>query len=99
MQPGVELADGFAGEIERCDRIRGRGRGPGHQATGTVPQLYTRPGSGSHRAASAAPGRTAIARYSEAMATQSSVSAITAGLHAIGSRSTAKPSAVPTAKV
>ena len=45
------------------------------------------------------PGSTAIARYSEAIATQSSVSAITAGLHAIGSRSTAKPSRVPTRNV
>ena len=49
--------------------------------------------------ASSAPGSTAIARYSDAIATHSSVSAITAGLHAIGSRSTAKPSAVPTANV
>ena len=40
-----------------------------------------------------------MARYSEAMATQSSVSASTAGLHAIGSRSTANPSRVATAKV
>ena len=46
-----------------------------------------------------APGSTAIARYSDAIATQSSVSAITAGLQAIGSRSTAKPSIVPTANV
>ena len=46
--------------------------------------------------ASSAPGRRAIARYSDAIATQSSVSAITAGLQAIGSRSTAKPSSVPT---
>ena len=52
-----------------------------------------------HIRASSAPGRTAIAWYSEAIATQSSVSASTAGLHAIGSRRTAKPSAVPTAKV
>ena len=42
-----------------------------------------------------APGSTAIARNSDAIATQSSVSAITAGLQAIGSRRTAKPSAVP----
>ena len=56
-------------------------------------------GAGSQTVASSAPGSTAIARYSDAIATQSSVSAITAGLHAIGSRSTAKPSAVPTAKV
>ena len=52
-----------------------------------------------YKASSAAPGSTAIARYSEAIATQSSVSASTAGLHAIGSRSTANPSAVPTRKV
>ena len=45
--------------------------------------------------ACSAPGRTAIARCSEAIATHSSVSAITAGLHAIGSRSTANPSAAP----
>ncbi len=38
------------------------------------------------------PGSTAMARYSDAIATQSSVSAITAGLQAIGSRKTAKPS-------
>ena len=60
---------------------------------------YTRAGSGSHERAPSAPGSTAIARYSEAMATQSSVSAMTAGLQAIGSRMTAKPSRVPTAKV
>ena len=41
------------------------------------------------------PAGPAIARYSDAIATHSSVSAITAGLHAIGSRSTAKPSARP----
>ena len=64
-----------------------------------MPQLYTWPGSGSQVTASEAPGSTAIARYSEAIATHSSVSAITAGLQAIGSRSTAKPSAVPTANV
>ena len=62
-------------------------------------QEYTRPGSGSQTSASSAPGSTAIARYSEAIATQSSVSASTAGLQAIGSRKTAKPSIVPTANV
>ena len=69
------------------------------RATGARPQWYTVAGSGSHTRASSAPGSTASARYSDAIATQSSVSAITAGLQAIGSRSTAKPSAVPTAKV
>ena len=49
--------------------------------------------------ASDAPGRTAIARHSDAIATQSSDSASTAGLQAIGSRSTAKPSSVPQRKV
>src|SRR3954465_5357901 len=53
-------------------------------------------GGGSPPTAAGGPGSAAIARYSGAIATQSSVSAITAGLHAIGSRSTAKPSAVPT---
>jgi histidine kinase len=43
----------------------------------------------------AAPGSVAIDRYSDDIATHSSVSAITAGLHAIGSRTTAKPSRVP----
>ena len=40
-----------------------------------------------------------MARYSDDMATQSSVSATTAGLQAIGSRRMAKPSATPMAKV
>jgi hypothetical protein len=58
-----------------------------------------RPGSGSQQSAWSAPGSTANARYSEAIATHCSVSAITAGLQAMGSRSTAKPSRVPMAKV
>src|SRR5512134_2839382 len=58
-------------------------------------QAYTTPGAGSHERAPAAPGSWAIERHSEAIATQSSVSASTAGLHAMGSRSTAKPSSVP----
>ena len=67
--------------------------------TGSRSHEYTCAGSGSHTSALSAPGRTAIARYSDAIATQSSFSAITAGLQAIGSRSTANPSAVPTANV
>src|SRR5262249_3916935 len=74
------------------------GRGA-HAATPSRSHEYTVAGSGSQIRASSAPGSVAIARYSDAIATQSSVSASTAGLHAIGSRSTAKPSAVPTAKV
>ena len=45
------------------------------------------------------PGRPTSARYSEPKATYWSVSAITAGLQAIGSRSTPKPFLVPTTKV
>ena len=77
-------------EVERS-RPRRRSRSPCRRAP--APSCRPAPGSGSQTTASAAPGSTAIARYSEAIATQSSVSAITAGLHAIGSRSTAKPSA------
>jgi hypothetical protein len=46
-----------------------------------------------------APGRVAIALYSEDIAAQSSVSAMMAGLHPIGSLITANPSLVPMAKV
>src|SRR3954449_3140150 len=91
----VELAARGGGEVERLDGHVGLDR---HQ-TRSRSQTYTFAGSGSQTVASAAPGSTAIARYSEAIATQSSVSAITAGLHAIGSRRTAKPSAVPTRNV
>ena len=45
------------------------------------------------------PGRPARARNSEAMATHASVSATTAGLQAIASRTTAKPSALVTSSV
>ena len=61
--------------------------------------LFTQEFAGSTIRASAAPGRSAIACSSEAIATQSSVSASSAGLHATGSRSTANPSALATAKV
>src|ERR671922_2182552 len=94
VQPGVQLAKRRVRQVDRPDGHVGRG----HE-TRARSQTYTLPGSGSHTVASSALGSTAIARYSDAIATQSSVSAITAGLHAIGSRSTAKPSAVPTAKV
>src|SRR6476659_332585 len=95
VQARVELAPRGRREVEGLDGHTGLDR---HQ-TRSRSQMYTRAGSGSQTTASAAPGRTAIARYSDAIATHSSVSAITAGLQAIGSRSTAKPSAVPTAKV
>src|SRR3954452_19305324 len=95
VEPRVELAAGARREVERLDRDAGV---RGHQ-TRSRSQTYTFAGSGSHTVASAAPGSTAIARYSDAIATQSSVSAITAGLQAIGSRSTANPSAVPTRNV
>ena len=49
-------------------------------------------GSGSQTLAVSMPGRSTSARYSVPNATQRSVSAITAGLQAIGSRSTPKPS-------
>ena len=45
------------------------------------------------------PGRLTSARYSEPKATYWSVSAMTAGLQAIGSRTTPKPDLVPTTKV
>ena len=94
VQPPVEVAQGSDGEVDRLGRVGG----DRHQAF-AFSHEYTRAGSGSHTSAASAPGSTAIARYSDAIATQSSFSAITAGLHAIGSRSTAKPSAVPTANV
>src|SRR5262249_15265477 len=91
--------------VERSHRLDGQvdGHSIGYVGrrhhTSALLQLYTRPGSGSQLRASSAPGSTAMARYSDAIATQSSVSAITAGLHAMGSRRTAKPSTVPTANV
>ena len=94
VQALVQLAHGGRREVDRLARVW-----CGSCATVARCQEYTRPGSGSHSSASSAPGSPAIARYSEAIATQSSLSAITAGLQAIGSRRTAKPSAVPTAKV
>ena len=87
----VERAQRRLGEVEGLDC--------GAHATRSRSQTYTRAGSGSQERAPSAPGSTAIARYSEAIATQSSVSAMTAGLQAIGSRMTAKPSRVPTANV
>src|SRR5215211_1909703 len=93
VQALVEVAQRRDGEIDRLDRVGDR------HHTLARSQEYTRAGSGSQTSAASAPGSTAIARYSDAIATQSSFSAITAGLHAIGSRSTAKPSAVPTANV
>ena len=48
-------------------------------------------GLGSQTLASSTPGRLTSARYSVPNATQRSVSAITAGLQAIGSRNTLKP--------
>src|SRR6185369_3457848 len=101
-----DLGTARAGEVvqvlvERAQRRLGEveGRDCGAHATRSRSQTYTRAGSGSQERAPSAPGSTAIARYSEAIATHSSVSAITAGLQAIGSRMTAKPSRVPTAKV
>ena len=65
-----------------------------------MPRLAAvRAGAGSQMSASAAPGSTAMPRYSDDMATQSSVSAMTPGLQAMGSRSTANPSRTPTANV
>src|SRR6185437_1903347 len=95
VQPLVEVAQGGRRQV---DPLHGAGRGA-HAATPSRSHEYTVAGSGSQMRASSAPGSVAIARYSEAIATHSSVSASTAGLQAIGSRSTAKPSAVPTAKV
>ena len=71
----------------------GRSRDRRHQTGCLLPAVDASPARAPRRRASSAPGSTAIARYSDAIATQSSVSAITAGLQAIGSRSTAKPSA------
>ena len=89
----VELAQRRRRQVDGLDRLRGE-RSRGHPLPrvdgGRLRLPDPRPSE---------PGRVAIARYSEAIATQSSVSASTAGLQAIGSRSTANPSAVPTAKV
>ena len=101
MQPQVELAQRRLGQVDELGAGRDRLHHAPVPASGRASRAheYTRAGSGSHTAAASAPGSTAIARYSDAIATQSSLSAITAGLHAIGSRNTAKPSAVPTANV
>ena len=56
-------------------------------------------GSGSQMRAFSTPGRPASARYSLAIATQSSVSAMTAGLQAIASRTTANESRLETSSV
>src|SRR6185437_2065348 len=95
VQPLVEVAQRGRRQIHA---LHGAGRGA-HAATPSRSHEYTVAGSGSQIRAPSAPGSVAIARYSEAIATHSSVSASTAGLQAIGSRSTAKPSAVPTANV
>ncbi len=94
VQALVQLPHRDPGQVDGLDR----GVGAAHPTIARCHE-YTRPGSGSHSSASSAPGSTAIARYSDAIATQSSLSASTAGLQAIGSRRTAKPSVVPTAKV
>ena len=92
VQALVELAQRRLREVER---LGGGARAP---SALPLPDVHARR-LGLPRARVSAPGSTAIARYSEAIATQSSFSAITAGLHAIGSRMTAKPSRVPTANV
>ena len=62
-------------------------------------QKYTVDGSGSQILACVIFGKSTRALYSEPKATYWSVSAITAGLHAIGSRRTPKPLLVPTTNV
>ena len=59
---------------------------------------YGLAGSGSHTLAVSIPGRSTKARYSVPKATHRSVSAITAGLQAIGSRSTPNPELGPNNK-
>src|SRR5262249_33657500 len=92
VQTLVQLAQRRLGQIHDLDCL-------GRAHAGCRSHEYTVAGSGSQMTASSAPGSVAMARYSEAIATQSSVSASTAGLQAMGSRSTANPSAVPTANV
>ena len=60
---------------------------------------YTTSGAGSQICAFSMPGSAASARYSLAIATQPGVSAITAGLHAIASRTTANESWLDTSRV
>src|SRR3954452_6062473 len=74
----VEVAQRGLREIDDL----GGGDVDGHQ-TRTPSQMYGVAGAGSQIRAVSAPGSTAMARNSEDIATQSSVSAITAGLQAI----------------
>src|SRR5205814_3631580 len=85
VQRLVELPQRRAGQVDRLLHPRS--------------QKYAVAGSGSHTRAAAIPGRSTSARYSVPNATSRSVSAMTAGLQAIGSRSTPKPDSVPTTKV
>ncbi len=97
VQRRVELTQRGHRQVDLVDR---RPRSPtAVTRPARAPSCRRGPARAPTCAPSSAPGSIAIARYSEAIATQSSVSAITAGLQAIGSRSTAKPSTVPTANV
>ena len=90
VQRRVQLADRAALEVDDCLLC-----GAGAQ----IFHVYTCPGSGSNTCASSMPGSPTSARYSEATAIHWGVSATIAGLQAIGSRSTASPSAVVTTSV
>ncbi len=92
MQLGVERAHGRLGEVDRCGRRA-------LQPIVTAAHAYTRSGSGSQIRALSIPGSSARARNSEAIATHASVSAMIAGLQAIASRTTAKPSPLVTSSV
>ena len=86
VQCGVDIAKRRVAQIELCC---------GHYLL----HAYTTSGSGSQMRAFSTPGSPAKARYSLPIATQSSVSAITAGLQAMASRTTAKESRLDTSSV
>ena len=84
-------------EVDRPPRPRASARRPPSDER-LAPRRRRRPGSAPTRARRRRPAAPRSPGHSDAIATQSSVSASTAGLHAIGSRSTANPSAVPTGR-
>src|SRR5262249_55259354 len=97
--PGGVIDEEFTGQI-RC--VQGGVYLPQWRFCQVVCQrlhAYTTSGSGSQIFAFSTPGSDARARYSLAIATQSGVSAITAGLHAMASRTTANESWLDTSRV
>src|ERR1700722_10461220 len=85
VQRRIELAQRGLREVDRAHQLSSH--------------RYALAGVGSQTRATSMPGRSTSARYSVPNATQRSVSAITAGLQAIGSRNTPNPVSVPATKV